>query len=63
MAYASTLVTYGQGTRVVAATGNATEVGRISELIAAAPDLETPLTRKIGHFSHILLYVILARVS
>ena len=60
MAYASTLVTYGQGTGVVVATGNATEVGRISELIAAAPDLQTPLTRKIGHFSHILLYAILA---
>ena len=59
MAYASTLVTYGQGTGVVVATGNATEVGRISELIAAAPDLQTPLTRKIGHFSHILLYAIL----
>ena len=60
MAYASTLVTYGQGTGVVVATGNATEVGRISALIAAAPDLQTPLTRKIGHFSHILLYAILA---
>lgn len=60
MAYASTLVTSGQGTGVVIAIGNATEVGRISELIAAAPDLETPLTKKIGHFSHILLYAILA---
>jgi cation-transporting P-type ATPase F len=60
MAYASTLVTYGQGTGVVVAIGNATEVGRISALIAAAPDLQTPLTRKIGHFSHVLLYAILA---
>ena len=60
MVYASTLVTYGQGTGVVVATGNATEVGRISALIAAVPDLQTPLTRKIGHFSHILLYAILA---
>ncbi len=60
MAYASTLVTYGQGAGLVVATGNCTEVGRISELIAAAPDLQTPLTRKIGHFSHILLYAILA---
>jgi len=60
MAYASTLVTYGQGSGVVVAIGNATEVGRISSLIAAAPDLQTPLTRKIGHFSHLLLYAILA---
>lgn len=60
MAYASTLVTYGQGTGIVIATGDRTEVGRISQLIASATVLETPLTRKINHFSHVLLYVILA---
>ena len=60
MAYASTLVTYGQGKGIVTATGDNTEVGRISELIASADELATPLTRKITHFSHILLYAILA---
>ncbi|HDH52935.1 MAG TPA: cation-transporting P-type ATPase, partial [Nitrospirae bacterium] len=60
MAYASTLVTYGQGRGIVVATGDNTEVGRISQLISAVEELETPLTRKIAHFSHILLYVILA---
>jgi Ca2+-transporting ATPase len=60
MAYASTLVTYGQAKGIVTATGNHTEVGRISELIASADELATPLTRKIAHFSHILLYAILA---
>ena len=60
MAYASTLVTYGQGKGIVTATGDHTEVGRISELIASADELATPLTRKIAHFSHILLYAILA---
>ena len=60
MAYASTLVTYGQGAGLVVATGDTTEVGRISRLIATADDLQTPLTRKIGHFSRILLYLILA---
>ncbi|MCX5864567.1 MAG: cation-transporting P-type ATPase [Deltaproteobacteria bacterium] len=59
MAYASTLVTYGQGTGIVTATGDATEVGRISQLISAAEALETPLTRKISAFSNVLLYVIL----
>ncbi len=59
MAYASTLVTYGQGIAVVVATGNKTEMGRISELISATEQLQTPLTKKIAHFSHILLYVIL----
>jgi cation-transporting P-type ATPase F len=60
MAYASTLVTYGQGAGVVTATGDNTEVGRISELIASAEELTTPLTRKIARFSQILLYAILA---
>ncbi|MBW1750346.1 MAG: HAD-IC family P-type ATPase, partial [Deltaproteobacteria bacterium] len=59
MAYASSMVTYGQGTGIVIATGNKTEVGRISQLISSAQDLATPLTRKIAHFSHILLYAIL----
>ena len=60
MAYASTLTTYGQGRGIVVATGDNTEVGRISQLISATEELDTPLTRKIAHFSHILLYVILA---
>jgi len=59
MAYASTLVTYGQGTGIVTGTGDATEVGRISQLISAAEALATPLTRKISEFSNVLLYVIL----
>ncbi|AGF79574.1 P-type ATPase, translocating [Desulfocapsa sulfexigens DSM 10523] len=59
MAYASSMVTYGQGIGIVTATGDHTEVGRISRLISSAQDLATPLTRKIAHFSHILLYAIL----
>jgi cation-transporting ATPase F len=60
MAFASTLVTYGQGAGIVVATGDYTEVGRISQLIATAEDLQTPLTRKIAQFSRVLLYAILA---
>jgi cation-transporting ATPase F len=60
MAYASTLVTFGQAAGVVVATGDDTEVGRISRLIAAADDIQTPLTRLIARFSSILLVVILA---
>lgn len=59
MGYASTLVTYGSGRGVVVATGDATEVGRISQLIESAEEMQTPLTRKIAKFSHLLLYVIL----
>ena len=59
MLYSSTLVTYGAGQGVVVATGDDTEIGRISELIGGAEILATPLTRKITKFSHILLFVIL----
>jgi cation-transporting P-type ATPase F len=59
MAFASTLVTYGQATGIITATGDYTEMGRISQLIASSQKLATPLTRKIDHFSHILLYAIL----
>ena len=59
MAYASTLVTYGRGLGVVVSTGDKTEVGRISKLIASATELKTPLTRKISQFSRYLLIAIL----
>ncbi len=59
MAYGSSMVTYGRGTGIVVASGDHTEVGRISRLISLAQDLATPLTRKITDFSHILLYTIL----
>ena len=60
MVYASTLVTYGAATGVVVATGDSSEVGRISQLISGAVELETPLTQKIGQFSRVLLVAILA---
>ena len=59
MAISSSLVTAGQGLGVVVATGDATEMGRIKELIESADVLETPLTRKIRNFSGVLLWVII----
>lgn len=59
MAYAGTMVTAGQGTGVVIATGDHTEAGRISKLISETESLATPLTRKIGAFSRWLVLVIL----
>ena len=58
MAYAGTMVVSGQGAGLVAATGMATETGRISKLIADVPDLQTPLTKKMAAFSNLLLLVI-----
>lgn len=60
MAFASSLVTFGQAKGVVVATGDSTEVGRIAQLVFGAEEIQTPLTRKIASFSTLLLYVILA---
>ena len=60
MAYSSTLVTYGVGTGVVVATGDRSEIGQISEMIAATEVLDTPLMRKIKQFSHVLCIIIIA---
>lgn len=60
MAFASTLVTYGTGVGVIVGTGDSTEVGKISEMIAASEALETPLTKKINRFSFWLLIAIMA---
>ena len=60
MCYSSTLVTYGTGAGIVVATGDHTEIGQINALIANADVLATPLTKKIAHFSGILLWIILS---
>ena len=59
MAYAGSYVTFGRGTGIVVAIGNATETGRISQLMEERTNLTTPLTRKFDKFSRTLLYVIL----
>ncbi|MDQ7031161.1 MAG: cation-transporting P-type ATPase [Desulfonauticus sp.] len=58
MLYSSTLVSYGTGKGVVVATGDNTEIGRISKLISRAEVLATPLTRKIAKFSRVILFII-----
>ncbi|MGZ0018259.1 cation-transporting P-type ATPase [Nitrosomonas sp. wSCUT-2] len=51
MVYSGTLVTSGQGTGIVVATGAATEIGRISNLLAEVEVLTTPLVKQMGVFS------------
>ncbi|HSF48788.1 MAG TPA: cation-transporting P-type ATPase, partial [Burkholderiales bacterium] len=59
MAYSGTLVTYGQGTGVVVATGEATEIGRIGAMLEQVEELSTPLLRQIAQFSRWLTAAIL----
>ncbi|MFM2007185.1 MAG: hypothetical protein RLZZ09_2840, partial [Pseudomonadota bacterium] len=59
MSYSSTLVTYGTGVGVVVGIGDQTEIGRINRMIGEAVELETPLTRKIGQFSWVLMWFII----
>lgn len=54
--YSGTLVTTGQGHGVVVATGNRTEIGRISDLIGNVQTLTTPLLRQINEFGRIFTW-------
>jgi cation-transporting P-type ATPase F len=58
-AFAGSSVTYGVARGVVVATGDATETGRIAELMTATATLQTPLTRRIAQLSRLLVWVIL----
>ena len=59
MAFAGTLVAHGDGRGIAIATGGQTEIGLIHRLMSEATAVDTPLTRKIAHFSAVLLRVIL----
>lgn len=51
MGYSGTLVTYGQGQGVVVATGDNTEIGRISDMLGRVEVLTTPLLRQMSVFA------------
>ena len=57
MVYMNTSVTRGTGQFVVTATGMATEVGHISGMLEAQPQVETPLTRQLDRLSRQILLV------
>ncbi len=53
-AYMSTMVTYGRGVGVVAATGMQTQIGHIAEMIQSVEEEETPLQRKLDEVGRTL---------
>jgi len=59
MAFSGTLVTSGQCKGVVVATGQATEIGRISEMLSGVETLTTPLVRQMDVFARWLTLLIL----
>jgi magnesium-transporting ATPase (P-type) len=58
MAFSGTMVVSGRATGVVIATGSATELGRINQLLANVDPLETPLLRQIKKFGYTITAVI-----
>ncbi|MBG6147817.1 magnesium-transporting ATPase (P-type) [Labrenzia sp. EL_142] len=59
MAYSGTLITSGTGRGVVVATGTATEIGRISQMLGAVEVLKTPLVVQMDRFARWLTVLIL----
>ncbi|MBI4181814.1 MAG: calcium-translocating P-type ATPase, SERCA-type [Candidatus Aenigmarchaeota archaeon] len=60
MAFAGTHAVYGHGTGIVVETGMGTEIGKIAHLIQEAPDLQTPLQKRLAVFGKHLGILILA---
>ena len=60
LAFAGTIVTYGTASGMVIGTGSQTELGKISDLLHQATDLETPLTQKLAEIGRSITVGILA---
>ncbi|MFC7335290.1 cation-transporting P-type ATPase [Rhodocista pekingensis] len=59
MAYSGTLVVYGQASGIVVATGTATELGKINQMLSGIRELTTPLLRQVDRFGRMLALIIL----
>ncbi|WP_312946897.1 cation-transporting P-type ATPase [Agrobacterium sp.] len=60
LGFSGTIVTTGQATGLVVATGSATEIGRISSLISQVQGLTTPLLEQINRFGKLITWAALA---
>ncbi|UCD34982.1 MAG: cation-transporting P-type ATPase [Nitrospiraceae bacterium] len=58
IAFSATLVTSGQGSGIVVSTGDKTEIGRISMMLAGVKPLSTRLLRQMARFGRILTMAI-----
>ncbi|RJF67426.1 cation-transporting P-type ATPase [Rhodopseudomonas palustris] len=63
MAFSGTLVSAGQGFGVVVATGQRTEIGRISTLIQGVEHLTTPLLGQINRFGQRFTWVAISAAA
>ncbi|MBT8122309.1 MAG: cation-transporting P-type ATPase [Gammaproteobacteria bacterium] len=59
IAWSGTFVARGQGSGLVIATGDATELGHVSKLLAGVEKLTTPLMRHLASFGRLLTAAIL----
>ncbi len=59
MAYSGTMITHGQASGIVVATGLNTEIGKISSLVSNVETATTPLLKQIAQFSRWLTASIL----
>ncbi len=59
MAFSGTMVSFGQGKGVVVATGEHTQIGKVSALLAGVETLKTRLTQRLDEFSKWLTGAIL----
>jgi magnesium-transporting ATPase (P-type) len=60
MAFSGTVVAAGYGRGIVVATGTASEIGRISGMLSAVEQVQTPLLRAIARFGRALAVAIIS---
>ncbi len=63
MVFGGTLVTGGYGVAVVTATGRATELGQIADLVSQATEEETPLQRSVAKLAWLIAAIVITLVG
>ena len=63
MAFSGTVITAGQGTGVVVATGARTQIGQINALMQRAEELTTPLLQKINQFGQRFTWIAISAAA